>query len=255
MNSVLIIGASSAIGTALAEYYLQQHYTVVWVSRSAPIIHHPKLVVVAAVTLSAQDDWSLQQTFFHNLIEQMQLYQVSVIFNCIGWLHQQQEQNSGDPGMNTQLMPEKSLSQSSAALLRKTLELNLELPVFYLQGLWRYLLKTPQIRYLQLSAKVGSISDNQLGGWYSYRSAKAALNQWIRTASIELHRTNKTAALVTLHPGTTASALSAPFHRNLPAGQLQSPAQTAERLSAVAEQLHAGQTGLLLSWDATVIPF
>lgn len=246
MSAVLIIGASSAIGSALAQHYLQQGEQVIWLSRFAADFTDPKLYSIKAPDWNGQDEWSLHQDFFSSVINTLQQHQVSVIFNCIGWLHQEGE---------LKLLPEKSLSQSSALLLRKTFLLNLELPVFYLQGLWPYLTKTPQLRYLQLSAKVGSISDNQLGGWYSYRTAKAALNQWIKTASIELKRSNKTAALVTLHPGTTDSLLSAPFQRNLPQGQLRTPAQTAGYLAAVAQQLHSDQSGLLLNWDGSVLSF
>lgn len=246
MSAVLIIGASSAIGCALAKHYLQQGESVIWLSRFSADFTDPKLCIIKAPDFNAQDEWVLHQDFFNAVINTMQQHQVNLIFNCIGWLHQ-----SDDP----KLSPEKSLSQSSASLLRKTLLLNLELPVFYLQGLWPYFTKTPQLRYLQLSAKVGSISDNQLGGWYSYRSAKAALNQWIKTASIELKRSNKTAVLVTVHPGTTDSALSAPFQRNLPQGQLRTAAQSAEYLAAVAQQLHSDQSGLLLSWDGNVLSF
>lgn len=245
MSAVLIIGASSAIGCALARHYLQLGQQVIWLSRFSADLTDAKLSVITAPDWADTTDDLVLQHFFASVIDTLQQYQVKTIFNCIGWLHQQQDN----------LMPEKSLSQSSAALLRKTLQLNLELPVFYLQGLWPYLVKTPGIRYLQLSAKVGSISDNQLGGWYSYRSAKAALNQWVRTASIELKRSNKTAAIVTLHPGTTDSTLSAPFQRNLPAGQLHSPAQTAEYLARVAVALDPEQSGLLLSWDGSVIAF
>ncbi|OGO79599.1 MAG: hypothetical protein A2203_05715 [Chromatiales bacterium RIFOXYA1_FULL_46_5] len=246
MSSVLIIGASSAIGHALAKYYLQQGFDVIWLSRCAADFTDSKLELIKAPAVAESNDWAVHQDFFNSVIDRLQQHQVGLIFNCIGWLHQDEQ---------LKLLPEKSLSQSSALLLRKTLQLNLEVPVLYLQGLWPYLTKTPGIRYLQLSAKVGSISDNKLGGWYSYRSAKAALNQWIRTASIELKRANKTAALVTLHPGTTDSALSAPFQRNLPAGQLQTPAQTAEHLAAVAQQLQAEQSGLLLNWDGRVLDF
>ncbi|WP_233078345.1 SDR family NAD(P)-dependent oxidoreductase [Rheinheimera soli] len=246
MSAVLIIGASSAIGSALAQHYLQQGEQVIWLSRYAADFSDPKLLLMTAPDLTDATDWARHQDFFSSVINTLQQHQVSLMFNCIGWLHQ---------GGEAKLLPEKSLSQSSALLLRKTLLLNLELPVFYLQGLWPYLTKTPQLRYLQLSAKVGSISDNQLGGWYSYRSAKAALNQWVKTASIELERSNKTAALVTLHPGTTDSALSAPFQRNLPQGQLKTPAQTAAYLAAVAQQLHSEQSGMLLNWDGSVLSF
>lgn len=248
--AVLVIGASSAIGQALVNYYLQRSKAVIWLSRSGAPTEHPLLTQLQAPQLQDGQDWQQHQAFFSELLLKLHQQQVDLVFNCVGWLHQAEASGQGQ-----KLMPEKGLSQSSAALMQQTFFLNLQLPVFYLQGLWPYLLKKPAVRYLQLSAKVGSISDNKIGGWYSYRSAKAALNQWIKTASIELQRTNKTAALVTLHPGTTASPLSAPFQRNLPAGQLQTPAQTAEHLAEVAAQLSVSQTGDLLNWDGRPIPF
>jgi len=243
MSAVLIIGASSAIGRSLARHYLQHERVVIWLSRRAPDFEHHRLFVIPAPDLADCDDWVLHNRFFDEVIDQLKQQQVSIIFNCIGWLHQEH------------LMPEKSLSQSGVVLLRQTLLVNLEMPVFYLRGVWPYLSRTADIKYLQLSAKVGSIKDNQLGGWYSYRSSKAALNQWIKTASIELKRSNKTAAVVALHPGTTDSPLSRPFQRNVATGQLQNPSQTAERLAVVAQELMAEQSGFLLNWDGSILPF
>lgn len=243
MSGVLIIGASSAIGRALAQQYLEFEKVVIWLSRSAPDFSHDRLFVIPAPDLTDGDDWVSHNRFFEDVIAQLKQRHVNIIFNCIGWLHHEH------------LKPEKSLGQSSVALLRRTLLVNVEMPVFYLRGLWPYITKTADLKYLQLSAKVGSINDNQLGGWYSYRSSKAALNQWIKTASIELQRSNKTAALVTLHPGTTDSPLSKPFQRNVAVGQLQNPSQTAERLITVAQHLTAQDSGLLLNWDGSILPF
>jgi len=243
VSAVLLIGASSAIGQALARCYLQQDRVVIWLSRSAPDFEHDRLSVISAPDLADGDDWDSHEPFFENLRAQLKQRQVSIIFNCIGWLHQEH------------LKPEKSLGQSSAALLRRSLRLNLEIPVFYLRGLWPYVTRTQDLRYLQLSAKVGSLNDNRLGGWYSYRSSKAALNQWIRTASIELKRSNQSASVVTLHPGTTDSPLSKPFQRNVAEGQLQTPSQTATRLAAVAQHLTPEHSGLLVNWDGSILPF
>ena len=243
MSAVLIIGASSAIGQSLAQYYLGHERVVIWLSRSAPDFSHCRLIVVPAPELTGCDDWALHNIFFEDVIDQLKQQQVNTIFNCIGWLHEQH------------LKPEKSLAQSSMALLHRTFLVNVEIPIFYLRGLWSYIARTEDLKYLQLSAKVGSINDNHLGGWYSYRSSKAALNQWIRTASIELKRSNKSAAIITLHPGTTDSLLSKPFQRNLAAGQLQNPSQTAERLAVVAQHVTAEYSGLLMNWDGSVLPF
>ena len=107
--------------------------------------------------------------------------------------------------------------------------------------------------FATLSARVGSISDNHLGGWYSYRAAKAALNQLMRTAAIELARTRKQAICVALHPGTVDTELSRPFTK---AGlDLQTPAEAASRLLAVIDALTPAQTGLLFDHKAVQIPF
>lgn len=128
-------------------------------------------------------------------------------------------------------------------------------PALYLQALYRYLIKKQNIKVLVLSAKVGSISDNKLGGWYSYRMTKAALNMLVKNLSIEIGRVNKSASLVSLHPGTTDTSLSEPFQKNLPAGQLQTPHQTAIWLLKVSENLKPEQNSQLLNWDAIKIPF
>lgn len=168
---------------------------------------------------------------------------VTAVLLCQGWLH-------GDG-----ILPEKSLRQLQRPALQHSLEVNLMSPAFYLQLLLPFLQRAAAIKVAVLSAKVGSISDNQLGGWYSYRMAKAALNMLVKCTSIELGRYNKTACLFSLHPGTTDTALSAPFQQNLPAGQLQSGEATANRLVKVIRQVTTAQTGLLLNWDGQVLPF
>jgi NAD(P)-dependent dehydrogenase (short-subunit alcohol dehydrogenase family) len=109
--------------------------------------------------------------------------------------------------------------------------------------------------FAALSARVGSIEDNRLGGWHSYRASKAALNQLIRSLAIELGRNNPEAIAVTLHPGTVDTSLSRPFQRGLPSGQLVSPRASAANLLQVIEQLTPTDSGLLLAWDGSQIPF
>lgn len=97
--------------------------------------------------------------------------------------------------------------------------------------------------FAALSARVGSISDNRLGGWHAYRASKAALNQIIRTCSVELARKRPQALIVGLHPGTVETALSEPFRSNVPDGKLFTPEHSAERLLAVINALDAGASG------------
>ncbi len=109
--------------------------------------------------------------------------------------------------------------------------------------------------FAALSSRVGSIEDNRLGGWHSYRAAKAALNQLVRTLSIELARVRPEALAVTLHPGTVATQLSAPFQRGVAAGRLFTPEQAAAQLLAVLDGLSPADSGSLFAWDGARIPF
>ncbi|MCB1457711.1 MAG: C-factor, partial [Nitratireductor sp.] len=98
--------------------------------------------------------------------------------------------------------------------------------------------------------RVGSISDNRLGGWYSYRASKAALNQMIRTASVELARKNPGALCVGLHPGTVATPLSAPFG----SGDRLEPRESASKLVAILQQLQPDDSGKVFDWQGRIVP-
>jgi NAD(P)-dependent dehydrogenase (short-subunit alcohol dehydrogenase family) len=105
-----------------------------------------------------------------------------------------------------------------------------------------------------LSARVGSISDNHLGGWHAYRASKAALNMLLRTFAIELARRNLRAVCVGLHPGTVDTGLSAPFQTNVPEGKLFTPDFAAARLLEVVDRLKPDDSGKVFAWDGQTIP-
>ncbi|GAB2912717.1 SDR family NAD(P)-dependent oxidoreductase [Rheinheimera gaetbuli] len=233
-QAVLIIGGGSGIGLALAQHYLNSGAKVTLISRQhltaisgVEWLHDPLTAEKHSAAIVAQ---ALEQ-------------KPDTIFICNGVLH------------DDKAMPEKTIRQLDIDILAARLASNVQVPALYLKLLFSYLCKQPAVKLLALSAKVGSISDNALGGWYSYRISKAALNMLIKNLSIEVGRLNKTAAIVSVHPGTTDTRLSAPFQTNLPEGQLQTPAMTAERLALVAAQLTATQTGQLLHWDGSVLPW
>lgn len=106
-----------------------------------------------------------------------------------------------------------------------------------------------------LSARVGSISDNQLGGWHSYRASKAALNMLLRNVAIELRRTHPQAVVAALHPGTVDTELSEPFQGNVPDRQLFSPEHSAERLLQVLGGLTPADSGGFFAWDGKAIAY
>ena len=106
-----------------------------------------------------------------------------------------------------------------------------------------------------LSARVGSIGDNRLGGWHGYRAAKAALNMLIRNFAIELRRSHPQAIIVGLHPGTVDTPLSAPFQRGVAPDRLFTPATSAGHLLDVIDGLSPADSGGVFAWDGTAIPF
>lgn len=109
--------------------------------------------------------------------------------------------------------------------------------------------------FAALAARVGSIGDNGLGGWHSYRASKAALVMIVRNFALELGRRNKGAIAVTLHPGTVDTALSEPFQSSVPDGKLFTPAYSAERLLSVIDGLEGKDSGHQFAWDGERIPY
>ncbi|QQN73573.1 SDR family NAD(P)-dependent oxidoreductase [Croceicoccus sp. YJ47] len=107
--------------------------------------------------------------------------------------------------------------------------------------------------FAALSARVGSIGDNGLGGWHSYRASKAALNMVLRNFGIELHRRNREGIVVALHPGTVETALSEPFRGNVPDRQLFTPEHSARCLLSVIDGLTAADNGGFFAWDGSRI--
>ena len=109
--------------------------------------------------------------------------------------------------------------------------------------------------FAALSARVGSISDNRIGGWYAYRASKAALNMVLKTLSIEFGRRFKETVIIGMHPGTVDTDLSKPFQGNVPEGKLFSPEFSAKKLLSVIDQAEPRDSGLLFAWDGEKISF
>jgi NAD(P)-dependent dehydrogenase (short-subunit alcohol dehydrogenase family) len=152
-----------------------------------------------------------------------------------------------------ELVPEKSLRDLSAEKFLRLFEVNTILPALVGKYFLPKLNRENKSIFAALSARVGSISDNQLGGWYAYRASKAALNMIIKNAAIEIGRQNKQAVIVGLHPGTVDSRLSKPFQSNVADGQLFTPAFSAQKLLEVLETLTQEKSGKCFAWDGQEI--
>ncbi|ABQ31953.1 MULTISPECIES: SDR family NAD(P)-dependent oxidoreductase [Acidiphilium] len=150
-------------------------------------------------------------------------------------------------------MPEKSLRELDACRLARSFALNAIGPALLMKHLLPALPREGRAVFATLSARVGSIGDNRLGGWYGYRASKAALNQFVRTAAVELARRSPAAICVALHPGTVATGLSAPFAA---AGlDVQAPEVAAARLLAVIDRLTPAESGGFFDHRGEAVPW
>ena len=152
-----------------------------------------------------------------------------------------------------EIMPEKSLGDLSAEKFKRIFEVNTITPALIAKHFLPKLNREQSSIFTALSARVGSISDNRLGGWYAYRASKVALNMVIKNLSIEVGRRNKKAIIVGLHPGTVDSNLSKPFQSNVADGKLFSPEYSATKLLTVIDNLTPEQTGKCFAWDSEEI--
>ena len=151
--------------------------------------------------------------------------------------------------------PERSLAALDADTLARSFQINAIGPALVAKHLLPRFPKDRPATFAVLSARVGSIEDNRLGGWYGYRASKAALNMLVRSLAVELARTRPLGVCVALHPGTVDTALSRPFQRNVAEGRLFTTAYAAERLLDVIGSLHPKDSGGFYAYDGTRIPF
>ena len=147
------------------------------------------------------------------------------------------------------LLPEKTVRAIDPAAMAQVLAINAIGPALIARHLLPRMSRERRTLFAALSAKVGSISDNQLGGWYSYRASKAALNQLVRTLAVEVSRTHPRCVCVALHPGTVDTPLSRPFQTGVAAGRLFSPQRAAQQLLSVLDGLGPDSSGRLIGWD------
>ncbi len=222
---VLVIGASGGIGAALVEALRgdPRCAAVLGLSRGS----QPALDLADAASIAAAAEALSAQAPFQ------------LIVNAAGVLH------------GPAFMPEKKLGDLHYYQLLHTFQVNTFGPALLLRHFARLLDRRRGVLAM-LSAKVGSIGDNRLGGWYSYRASKAALNMLVKTAAIEVRSSNPNAVLLALHPGTVDSALSRPF-RGAEIGR--APALAARQLLQVIDGLGPEASGGFYSWNGEQLPW
>lgn len=165
------------------------------------------------------------------------------LINCAGFLH------------DTDTKPEKSITQFNPQDFRKSMDINCLANLLLAKYAGPALKKSERGIFASITAKVGSIEDNKLGGWYSYRAAKAAANMVLKNVSIEWQRTAPNVRVVALHPGTTDTPLSKPFQARVRPEKLFSPDKVAALLVVQLDQLHNFPSGRFIAYDGEVLPW
>ncbi|MEL6709095.1 MAG: SDR family NAD(P)-dependent oxidoreductase [Pseudomonadota bacterium] len=150
--------------------------------------------------------------------------------------------------------PERTFKRLSGEAMAEVLALNTIGPAMIAKHTLPLMPRSERFVFAALSARVGSISDNGLGGWHSYRASKAALNMLLKNFALEIGRTHKEGVVVGLHPGTVDSDLSKPFQKGLPDGQLTEASLAAENLLGVLASLTSEQSGQVFDFAGKVVP-
>lgn len=251
--NVVVVGASGGIGGALVRLLLAEPQVgrVCALSRSG------------FVELAGADISKLEQAYidfdkpgsYRVLDNVLDGEPLDLVLVASGLLHAKMSRASvaadTQPGL---IKPEKRLQDIELDSLERVFHINTFAPLLVAQHLLPRMRKQSPAVFAAWSARVGSISDNRLGGWYAYRASKAALNMLLKTLAIEMARSHPQLRVVGLHPGTVATRLSAPFRNNVPASGLFAPEQSAGYLLDVVDGLQPEHSGQVLAWDGQVIP-
>lgn len=226
-GSAIVLGASGGLGRAFSDQ----------IQITKRFVEVLELSRTSRPAIELEDEASLASAAEHASA----LGDIRLVIDATGFLH------DGNQG------PEKSLRDIDPTMLGRAFAINAIGPALIMKHFLPLLPRSGKAVFATISARLGSISDNHLGGWYGYRASKAALNQLVHTAAIELKRLRPDAICVALHPGTVDTPLSRPFRgKGL---TIQSPTAAAEKLIAVINQLKPHQSGAFVDWRGSSVPW
>ena len=233
-ENIIIAGSSGAIGGEFTKKYTNDLNVekVVTLSRNVNNHNHKKIQ-------SIKVDYINEETF-KNLDEISQLDSISKVIIATGILH------------TDELKPEKSIDSIDGESMKKVFQVNVFGPILLVKTLLPLIKKSKGVKIAFLTARVGSISDNELGGWHSYRSSKSALNMMIKNLSIELKRLNKEHVVIGIHPGTVKSHLSEPFLRHVK-HDVFSPKESVGFMTKVINEITHMDSGKCFDFSGKVI--
>ena len=227
LDCALVFGSNGGIGSSIFKTLKEKKYyqKVYGFSRD----HTPKFDIT-----SDKEIKNLSEKILDNDLN------IKLIVNAIGFLHDEK------------YFPEKKAEEINQDYMKKSFEVNSIFTALLIKYFAPIMPKVETSIFASLSARVGSISDNYLGGWYSYRASKAALNQIMKTASVEYKRKNKNIIFISIHPGTVATKLSKPFSEKK---SLFSTDQAALKIIDLFDNLTIENSGQLIDYKKEVIPF
>ncbi|WP_299003692.1 SDR family NAD(P)-dependent oxidoreductase [uncultured Shewanella sp.] len=234
--NMLILGGTGGIGSALIKHVLKQpNVTKVYATfhTQPPSLTDPRL------------QWFkvdiTQEAAIAHLAEHIP--SLTFLINTIGILHTKEAQ------------PEKSLKSFESEFFKHNINTNALPSILLAKYFSCHLRQDQQTYFISFSAKIGSITDNHLGGWISYRASKAALNMALKTISIEWRHQLPQCTVIAFHPGTTETSLSQPFQKNVPRQKLFTPDYVAQCLTDLIQRLKPQDTGTFFSYTGRPIPW
>lgn len=228
-QAAIVVGASGGIGRALVEAMPDWRVHAISRSEAPPGVQQNVHWHICA------DDSASREATVRDIAVALQAAGAGLrrVIVCSGTLH------------GGHYRPERALRELDPTAMHTVFHVNAMVPMLWLAALESLMRGSPECVAACLSARVGSIADNHLGGWYSYRGSKAALNMMLKSAAIELSRRAPGVKLLAFHPGTTDTALSKPFQARVPDGKLFTPEYVATRL---LDLMHASRPDGVLSY-------
>ena len=248
--NILIVGGGGGIGLGFVKQFLEPTFSVnqIYATYRTPESASELIALSqqnpARLTALAMD--ITQESAIASAVEQIssQTKAIHLVIYCVGILHRDKD-----------FQPEKSLRQIDSDNLLQYFQINSIGAVLLAKHLMPLFKHQDSSIFAAISAKVGSIGDNRLGGWYGYRASKAALNMFLKTISIEYSRRCPKTIVTALHPGTTDTKLSEPFQANVPQGKLFPVSKTVGLLTEVMKNLEQKDSGEFFSWDGSRLPW
>lgn len=233
-ENIIIAGSSGSIGGEFTKQYTDDPNVekVVTLSRNVNNHNHKKIQ-------SIKIDYNNAESF-KNLDEISQLDSISKIIIATGILH------------TDEIKPEKSIDSIDDESMKRVFQVNVFGPILLVKKLLPLIKKSKGVKVVFLTARVGSVSGNELGGWHSYRSSKSALNMMIKNLSIELKRLNKEHVVIGIHPGTVKSHLSEPFLRHVK-HDIFSPKESVDLMTQVVNKVTQKDSGKCFDFSGKVI--